>query len=513
MVKRSVVLIFSSIIVVTFVAYSIIPRSDPQTPDVIDIPQNYSQLSEQPLRPDIQPPDAVDVPQNESQSQLSEPVPRPEVKIPSPLEVVKLGVHQYAGATGRTYFFDASSGNDGNDGLSEETPLRSIGKLNSMTFNPGDHIYFKRGQTWSGTKLEVPSSGSAKYPIVFGSYGEGEFPIITVEGTDQDTAFLIAGRDYVIVREVDLRGGLMASLSVYGSSYSLIEDCRIGRGSMSMGVWVSDKPWAPKKRSSDYGEIRNCVIDSGYSKRNGTTEDGIHLRINASRWTIHNVYLSGWGHSMVSLWQQGGNGSVSYNKVFQSYFTSGNVTYTRAFDIKGEDRGAQFNEFYGNWIVNVSVRSQIGGDHNLIYENIFHTIKNSPDKDFGTAQGIYLTNSMVNSSYVSHDNIISNNTFIDCDEPAIFVRSIESYWPTYGNVIKNNTIYNCGSNSKEGYGNVGLFIANQTGVYNNSYVQNIFLYPAGSMPILYGDLQLSVQDFNEADRNGDAILGNARKPD
>lgn len=53
------------------------------------------------------------------------------------------------------------------------TPWKTISKINASTFNSGDSVLFKRGETFYG-KIIVPSSG-----IKFGAYGTGAKPIIT----------------------------------------------------------------------------------------------------------------------------------------------------------------------------------------------------------------------------------------------------------------------------------------------------------------------------------------------
>jgi len=77
-----------------------------------------------------------------------------------------------------TYYVDATNGNDFNNGLSPETAWKTISKVNSMDFKPGDTILFKRGEIWR-EQLIVPSSGTEGRPITFGAYGEGEKPKIT----------------------------------------------------------------------------------------------------------------------------------------------------------------------------------------------------------------------------------------------------------------------------------------------------------------------------------------------
>jgi len=74
------------------------------------------------------------------------------------------------------YYVDATLGDDAHPGTRSE-PWQTIAKINAATFNPGDHILFKRGETWA-EMLTPPSSGSAGLNIVFGDYGTGAIPVI-----------------------------------------------------------------------------------------------------------------------------------------------------------------------------------------------------------------------------------------------------------------------------------------------------------------------------------------------
>jgi hypothetical protein len=84
----------------------------------------------------------------------------------------------YIPAWGATYYVDATGGNDSNAGTSPNSAWKTISKVNTSSFSPGNFILFKRGETWR-EKLTIPSSGSADSPITFGSYGVAEAkPII-----------------------------------------------------------------------------------------------------------------------------------------------------------------------------------------------------------------------------------------------------------------------------------------------------------------------------------------------
>jgi hypothetical protein len=97
-----------------------------------------------------------------------------------------------------TYYIDYSSGNDYASGTSITAPWKSVHKVNNFIFHPGDSVLFKRGEIWK-EYFDFPSSGNAFNPIVIGSYGEGEFPIITgiddYEGWDNSSNWTSAGNN------------------------------------------------------------------------------------------------------------------------------------------------------------------------------------------------------------------------------------------------------------------------------------------------------------------------------
>jgi hypothetical protein len=76
------------------------------------------------------------------------------------------------------YYIDANIGDDSNSGLSPSSAWRTIGKVNSIAFAPGDTVYFRRGEIWRET-LEPRSGGAPGRPVTFTAYGDGPAPIIS----------------------------------------------------------------------------------------------------------------------------------------------------------------------------------------------------------------------------------------------------------------------------------------------------------------------------------------------
>ena len=84
----------------------------------------------------------------------------------------------YSSAT--TYYLDASGGDNGNDGLSSETPWKDLFKIREVN-SPGDVFLLKRGEVWTVSKLYLTTSGTSAQPIRFDAYGNpgDPLPIIT----------------------------------------------------------------------------------------------------------------------------------------------------------------------------------------------------------------------------------------------------------------------------------------------------------------------------------------------
>ena len=76
------------------------------------------------------------------------------------------------------YYVSSSSGNDSNDGLSPESSWKTLEQASSKTYEPGNKILLKSGDTFEGQML-LNGSGTAEAPILLSSYGEGEKPLIT----------------------------------------------------------------------------------------------------------------------------------------------------------------------------------------------------------------------------------------------------------------------------------------------------------------------------------------------
>ena len=73
--------------------------------------------------------------------------------------------------TGTAYYV-SNEGNDKNDGLTPETAWASIEKVSNADLQPGDAVFFNRGDTFRGYLW-------AREGVTYSAYGEGSKPILT----------------------------------------------------------------------------------------------------------------------------------------------------------------------------------------------------------------------------------------------------------------------------------------------------------------------------------------------
>jgi len=100
------------------------------------------------------------------------------------------------------YFVDSQTGDDSNDGLSDETPWSSLDRVNTMVFSPGDTILFKAGTSYYG-RLAPRGSGLRGQPIVIGTYGGDDRALIAAKGRFHE-ALLIQNQEYWEVSNLEL---------------------------------------------------------------------------------------------------------------------------------------------------------------------------------------------------------------------------------------------------------------------------------------------------------------------
>jgi hypothetical protein len=218
----------------------------------------------------------------------------------------RLSTHR---STGSDYYIDSISGSDDNSGSSENSPWQTIEKVSSMTFQPGNNIYFKRGSSFSGC-VTINGNGTADNPITISAYGNGSAPSFTNANVDDNNGNAMRVRgDYQIVENLYFH----FTASAWDES-GFEQVWSVGALHVSLGydhVLIRNNEFANNAKAiqsySEYSIItQNYIHDGNPAQSNGFLSTpywgpiGIHLGIGnqeVSYNTIENMYIAGgeWG--------------------------------------------------------------------------------------------------------------------------------------------------------------------------------------------------------------------------
>ena len=90
----------------------------------------------------------------------------------------------------KTYYVDSKDGDDSADGTTPETAWKTLKKASTIiNLKAGGGILLKSGSVWDGEQLTVKgANGTKENPVIIGSYGDGEKPLINGKGAGWDAA-------------------------------------------------------------------------------------------------------------------------------------------------------------------------------------------------------------------------------------------------------------------------------------------------------------------------------------
>lgn len=131
----------------------------------------------------------------------------------------------------RVIYVSQSRGNDSNNGLSENSPVRSLSRGHSLLRDgSSDHMLLRRGDKWTETFPRWEKSGRSKdHRMVIGAYGEGNRPIVGDGGGSGNNFSMRPVIRHVALVGLELNGrGRNNNVRLVGEFHDfLIEDCYI----------------------------------------------------------------------------------------------------------------------------------------------------------------------------------------------------------------------------------------------------------------------------------------------
>ena len=146
-----------------------------------------------------------------------------------------------------TYYADATGGDDSRAGTTPAQSWRTLEKINSHKFQPGDRILLRSGSVWQG-HLAPASSGTPESPIVIDRFGNGARPKIDGAGRFED-AIRLYNVEGIEVRnlEVTNRGDAPA---VRRGVHVFLDNFGTGRHIVVSGLYIHDVNGTNEKKDN-----------------------------------------------------------------------------------------------------------------------------------------------------------------------------------------------------------------------------------------------------------------------
>ena len=192
-----------------------------------------------------------------------------------------------------TYYVSSSQGNDSNNGTSQSTPWKTLSKVSAANLNPGSKVLFRKGETWTAQQLIIKKSGTQGNEILFGSYGSGERPVLSGNGSVGQLVKLDPNVHHVILKDIwfkDVNISTAYSALVFLDQLTnniTIESCKFSQTKKSILQWNG----MILGRDNYKLTIRNCEFTGGIA--------GINLVANYkdSHNDVHHILIdNNWFH-------------------------------------------------------------------------------------------------------------------------------------------------------------------------------------------------------------------------
>ncbi len=436
------------------------------------------------------------------------------------------GTFTIAAGESYTYYVDASKGADTNDGLSPETAFQSIDRLNSIAYNPGDQILFKRGETFTGA-FQPKGSGTEGAPITIASYGdEDEARPVLKPGDPWTIPYLMSAGQTVIRPQVNhvikfynQEYWEVSDLELYDPDYAGVSEyTNVYRS----GICVS---------AENVGDLEHFYFDNleihgfrGPRSNIGKTSGGIVMniyrdpyksgaeqtptRINDIR--ITNCELYQLGRSGVNFLTPWARRTESNDTKWGTGYTSGHAPSSRGFAYYPyEDfyfANNEVHEIDGDGLI-IDNNVNAVAENNLVYRcnlradmavGMFCWNSDNPVFQFNEvysiaegsdAQGIEIdalnNNAVVQYNYM-HDN--AGGSLLWCSTPSLYTFDSTFRYNIFQNDLRGHGLLDLRSGLHNGmcYNNTfymksgidGNFINGENSTNSNAtFANNIFYYP------------------------------------
>lgn len=320
-----------------------------------------------------------------------------------------------------TYYVSSSSGNDSNNGLSEEFPLQTIfAATNKMINNTQIIVKLKCGDIWSNNGIMPAATGlSPQYPSIITTYGTGSRPLIQTginAGIKVNSGTTVNNIAFIGLHFEARQAGPTTTASgavrwIGSGTFIYFEDCVFRK--YAEGIILQATPLG----SINDVTIRRCIINDNYNTGGGTVGQGIYAE-GVDNLTVEECTLdrNGWHPTYSNV------RAITLHNVYIHHSTTG-VVFKNNYSLRGAATGAQLrtggicerNVFAQNAIgltfgeVNGGGSTVPGGVEGHVKENVVlegQDLLNVGDVPRG--HGIDIANTKSTIDFVVDNNIIAH---------------------------------------------------------------------------------------------------------
>ena len=190
-----------------------------------------------------------------------------------------------------TYYVSSVNGNDENDGLTQETPFRTLHRIRGRELGAGDRILLERGSVFESQYLHIRGKGEIGDPIEIAPYGEGERPYICANGTGiwcQNYGIQLDSPAHVY------QGNVSSAILLYDAEYIWIHDLEISNKDIinrnAVEEYLSQNiPKQEKSAGEDSEKTANSAVEQ-YCASDKMDRTGVAV-IAQNGGTLHEIIL------------------------------------------------------------------------------------------------------------------------------------------------------------------------------------------------------------------------------
>jgi hypothetical protein len=338
-----------------------------------------------------------------------------------------------------TYYLDSTSGNNFRGGVQAATAWKTLQYASSRMYYPGDQILLKAGSVWD-EPLEITTSDAEGDPIIIGSYGIGDQPMLTSSAVSSSPITLKNAHN-VVVSNLKIQSSSRSLIAVKGGNNNTVRNCTLINGK-TFPIHVTSSPGF-KFLNNIYSNTSTFRLQGDVlraeSKVTGITISGNHITLSGLSRSACGIYILDINNAVIS-----GNTITGSSQAIGIKGYSRSVTGAQIYSntVSGTDRSlggdGESIEFTG--VRRMGHRTVSGTIHHNLVKGGPHTI-NAIAAYAGTNVTAYnntVTGPLLNSAFHwttnSKDGVIHNNK-VSGRVPHPFVVLSGSSAKMYGNTV------------------------------------------------------------------------------